>query len=290
MSVAVHESYASPVREREPLRVVPKPAVDPDPIGAGRDPEFLRRNQRLLDTYVSYFNPDVRGLDALPDGPFLVVGNHSGGATPPDMPVLMTAWWRERGFDEAVYGLFHSAFLNLPGVGPVMRKAGALHANPQDTEAALRAGASVLVYPGGDHEAFRPWTERNRIDFAGRKGFIRMALRTGVPIVPAVSCGAHDTVIVLTRGERLARFLPHLRLARVKVQPILLGLPWGISPGLPTLPLPAQITVDVGPPIDLAARYGPEAADDDDVVAACYDEVTGTMQQTLDRLAAERNR
>src|SRR5437867_2201228 len=133
-------------------------AGGPDPLGAGRDPEFIRRNQSLLETWASYFNPEVRGLDRLPrEGPFLVVGNHSGAATPPDMPVLMTAWWRERGVDEPVYGLFHSAFINLPGIGGAVRKAGAIEASPDAAERALRAGGTVLVYPGGDHEAFRPW-------------------------------------------------------------------------------------------------------------------------------------
>src|SRR5205823_3088981 len=182
----------------------------------------------------------------------------------------------------------HSMFFGLPGVGDAMRKAGGMEANPEAAEHALRAGGTVLVYPGGDHEAFRPWTERHQIEFAGRTGFIKLALRTGTPIVPAVSCGAHNSVVVLSRGDRLARWMPHLRLMRVKTMPVMLGFPWGISFGLPTVPLPARITVDVGAPIDLAARFGPEAADDDAVVQACYDEITSTMQHTLDDLAAER--
>src|SRR5438067_2763829 len=236
---------------------------DPDPAGTGRDPEFIERNLGLLETWASYFNPEVRGLDQLPKrGPFLIVGNHSGAATPPDMPVLMTAWWRQRGVEEPVYGLFHSMFFGLPGVGEAMKKAGGMEANPEAAEHALRAGGSVLVYPGGDHEVFRPWTERHQIDFNGRTGFIRLALRTGVPIVPAVSCGAHNSVVVLSRGDKLVRFMPHLRLTRVKVMPIMLRLPGAISLGLPTIPLPTKTTVDVGAPIDLAERYGASADDD----------------------------
>lgn len=63
-------------------------------MGARRDPGFVRRAQPVLETYVRWFRPEVRGFARLPDeGPFLVVGNHSGGATPPDLPTLMTAWW-----------------------------------------------------------------------------------------------------------------------------------------------------------------------------------------------------
>src|SRR5438270_5436120 len=235
--------------ERPPLSVL----HDPDPAGTGRDPEFIRRNQRLLEIWSSYFNPEVRGLDQLPKrGPFLVVGNHSGGATPPDMPVLMTEWWKQRGVEEPVYGLFHSAFIGMPGVGSAMKKAGGIEASPEAAEHALRAGGSVVVFPGGDHEVFRPWTERHRIDFNGRTGFIKLALRTGVPIVPAVSGGAHNSVVVLSRGDRLVRLMPHLKLMRVKVMPIMLGAPRGISFGLPTLPMPTKTTVQLGPTLELS--------------------------------------
>jgi hypothetical protein len=65
------------------------------PVGALRDPEFLHSVRPLLERYVAWFRPEVRGFERLPEhGPFLVVGNHSGGQVPPDIPVLLTAWWR----------------------------------------------------------------------------------------------------------------------------------------------------------------------------------------------------
>lgn len=261
-----------------------------DRTWSGRDPSFLRAVRPFLELYASYFRAEVRGFDRLPPrGPFLVVGNHSGGQTPPDLPVLLTAWWRERGEDEAVYALFHSFFLALPGVGPVMKRAGAVEAGPAQAEAVLRSGAVLIDYPGGDEEVFRPWWERNRIEFGGRLGFVRLALRTQVPVVPAVSVGAHETLVVLARGQAVARRLGLDRLFRIKVMPLVLGPPMGLVPGgIPTLPLPAKITVELGAPVDWAARYGPEAADDDAVVRDCYEEITGLMQATLDRLAGER--
>jgi len=208
---------------------------------------------------------------------------------PPDLPVLLTAWWRERGEDEPVYALFHSFFLALPGVGGVMARAGAVEAAPSDAEAILRGGGILIDYPGGDYEVFRPWRQRNRIEFGNRLGVVRLALRTQVPVVPAVSVGAHETVVVLARGEWVAKHLGIDRLFRIKVMPLVLGPPFGVVPGgIPTIPLPAKITVELCEPIDWAARYGPEAAEDDTVVRACYEELTGTMQTTLDRLAAER--
>ncbi|HUY23358.1 MAG TPA: 1-acyl-sn-glycerol-3-phosphate acyltransferase [Acidimicrobiales bacterium] len=259
-------------------------------MGSARDPAFLRAARPVLEVFASYFRSEVRGFERLPEkGPFLVVGNHSGGQIPPDLPVLLTAWWRERGEAEPVFALFHSFFLGLPGVGPVMKWAGAVEAGRDEAEAILRAGGILIDYPGGDHEVFRPWWRRNRIDFGDRTGVVRLALRMGVPVVPAVSVGAHETVIVLARGERVAKLLGIDRMFRIKVMPLVLGPPFGIVPGgIPTWPLPAKITVELGEPIDWPSRYGPEAAEDDVVVRDCYQELTTTMQATLDRLAAER--
>jgi 1-acyl-sn-glycerol-3-phosphate acyltransferase len=285
---AIGEAYK---RARDILPVVGVRTGMPSsrPVGDDRDPAFIERVRPVLETYVRWFRPEVRGFAQLPTrGPFLVVGNHSGGATPPDIPVLMTAWWRERGVDEPVYGMFHSAFLAIPGVGPYVKRAGALEAGWDNAQAVLERDGVVLVYPGGDHEAFRPFRDRDRIDFAGRTGFVRLALRARVPIVPAVSCGAHDTVIVVARGENLAALHPVLRRFRVKTMPFLVGLPWVVSPGWPVVQLPAKIVVQLGGPIDLAAELGDDDASDEALVQKGYDLVTGTMQQTLDALARER--
>jgi 1-acyl-sn-glycerol-3-phosphate acyltransferase len=256
-----------------------------------RDPVFLRTVRPVLELYASYFRSEVRGFERLPaTGPFLVVGNHSGGQMPPDLPVLLSAWWRERGEDEPVYSLFHSFFLGLPGVGPLMRRAGAVEAGQEAAQAVLRGGGVLIDFPGGDYEVFRPWWQRNRIEFDDRQGFIRLALRMQVPVVPAVSVGGHETLVVLARGQAVARLLRLDRLFRIKVMPLVCGPPLGVVPGgIPTWPLPAKITVDLGLPFDWAARHGPEAADDKRIVRECYDEITGAMQETLDRLAAERH-
>lgn len=261
-----------------------------NPVGSLRDPAFLRTARPVLERFASYFRSEVRGFERLPrQGPFLVVGNHSGGQIPPDLPVLLTAWWQERGEDEPVFALFHSFFLGLPSVGRVMARAGAIEATPGEAEAILRGGGILIDYPGGDYEVFRPWRDRNTIDFGDRLGVIRLALRAQVPVIPAVSVGAHETVIVLARGERVAKLLGLDRMFRIKVMPVVFGPPFGVVPGgIPMWPLPAKLTVELGSPIDWSARYDPEAAEDDLVVRACYEELTGAMQSTLDRLASER--
>jgi 1-acyl-sn-glycerol-3-phosphate acyltransferase len=150
---------------------------------------------------------------------------------------------------------------------------------------ALDSGAALLVYPGGDYEVHRPVWERNRVDFNGRKGFVRQALERDVPIVPVVSIGGQETSLFLSRGEGLARALALDRLFRLKVLPISIAVPWGLNVGdmLGHVPLPAKITIEALPPIHLREEFGPDP-DVDEV----YDHVLRLMQETLDALAAER--
>jgi 1-acyl-sn-glycerol-3-phosphate acyltransferase len=143
----------------------------------------------------------------------------------------------------------------------------------------------VLVFPGGDWEVHRPSWQSSRIDFGGRRGFIRLALEKDVPIVPVVTIGGQETALWLDRGAWLAKLLRLDRTARLKVLPILIAPPWGLTVGdfLPRIPLPAKMTSDVLPAIHLREQFGDEP-DLDEV----YDHITGEMQEALSKLAAER--
>ena len=122
----------------------------------------------------------------------------------------------------------------------------------------------------------------------GRKGFLRLALATGVPIVPVVSAGTHEQLIVLTRGDRLAKLLGMHRWARAFVCPIVFALPWGVTSGfVPYLPLPAQTTLAFGHPIAWP-ELSPGDADDPAVLDRCYAEVEAKMQSLLDELTERR--
>jgi 1-acyl-sn-glycerol-3-phosphate acyltransferase len=253
-----------------------------------RDPDFIRRQLPAIARYTSYFTPDVRGLDRLPaEGPALLVGNHSGLFYVPEAWVCGQAVLSRRGTGPPAYFLAYDLLFAVPGVGPFLRRLGAVPANPGAAESALSRGACVLVYPGGDLEACRPWTQRNKIDFAGRTGFVRLALRSGVPVIPVVAHGAHHAVMVLTRGDRLARAIG-LDRVRIKVFPLLAGPPFGVNSVLtPPLPMPSHVTLEFLPALDWTG-YGPGAADDAGLVSACYLQITGQMQAALDRLSAEQ--
>jgi 1-acyl-sn-glycerol-3-phosphate acyltransferase len=117
-------------------------------------------------------------------------------------------------------------------------------------------------------------------------GFIELALRLRVPVVPVVSHGGHASTIILSRGEWLGRLLGTGRI-RTPTFPIAFQIPWGVSPlTVPGIPLPAKITTQVLSPMPWA-HLDPASADDPAVVARCFDEITARMQATLDALAAE---
>jgi 1-acyl-sn-glycerol-3-phosphate acyltransferase len=252
-----------------------------------RDPDFIRRQLPAIARYTGYFTPEVRALDRLPaDGPALLVGNHSGLFYMPEVWTCGQAILSCRGIDAPAYVLAYDLLFAVPGLGPLLRRLGAIPASTSQAESALSRGACVLVYPGGDLEACRPWTQRNKVDFADRKGFVRLALRCGVPVVPVAAHGGHHSIVVLARGDRLARAVG-LNALRINVFPFLAGFPFGVASVLtPPLPMPAHLTLEFLPPLDWTA-YSPGAADDPCIVSACYDDITGRLQAALDRLSAE---
>ena len=251
-----------------------------------RDPDYIREQLPLAWLFASiWYRGEVRGLGNIPDdGPVLLVGNHSGGNMTPDTLVFTLAFNTYFGVERAFYQLAHNLVLSMPGLGS-LRKFGTVAASPENARKALDSGAALLVYPGGDYEVHRPTWERNRIDFNGRKGFIRIALDQEVPIVPVVAIGGQETALFLSRGERLARLLALDRVFRLKVLPISLAVPWGLNVGdmLGHIPLPSKITIETLSPIDLRAEFG-----DDPDIDDIYDHLLRLMQDTLDALAAER--
>lgn len=251
-----------------------------------RDPDFIRERLPMMWLLASiWFRGEVRGLGNIPDsGPVLLVGNHSGGNLTPDTIIFTLAFNTYFGVERQFFQLAHNLVLTMPTLGS-LRKFGTVAASPENARKALESGAALLVYPGGDYEVHRPSWQSGRVDFGGRRGFVKLALEQDVPIVPVVSIGGQETALFLSRGERLARMFALDRLFRLKVLPISFALPWGLNVGdmLGHIPLPAKITIETLPPIDLPAEFGPDP-DVDEI----YDHLIRVMQETLDALASER--
>ena len=256
-----------------------------------RDPRVIESLLPLGEwLYRYYFRVTTDGWHHLPtDGSMLIVGSHNGGIIAPDTLMFMVDWFRRFGPERPVYGLMHPNVWMVPIYSQLTVKLGAVMANPKMAISALKRDAAVLVYPGGAEDLWRPHSLRHHIHFAGRKGFIKLALRERVPIVPAISKGAHDTLIILADYYKELRQLhdwgmPWLFGFDPMVFPIYLGLPWGLAIGpLPNIPLPVAIHNRICAPI-VFERYGRAAANDRDYVDACYEKVTTRMQLELDRL------
>ncbi len=252
---------------------------------AKRDPRFVARCLPILRLAVKgWHRNEVRGMERFPaEGGALVVSNHSGGITPMDVPIIAVAFFDKFGLDRPLYVLSHDIALIGP-MGTMMRKAGLVRATRRNAADILESGAVTIVFPGGDHDVYRPSSRANVIDFDGRTGYVRTALEAGVPIVPVVSIGGQENHIYLSRGERLAGLAGLQKRVRSKYWPVTVGLPFGPSMMFPpNLPLPTKIVTQVLSPIDLRAEFG-----DEPDIAAIDVEVRARMQATLDELASAR--
>ncbi|MCW5319117.1 glycerol acyltransferase [Nostoc sp. KVJ3] len=244
--------------------------------------------------YRYYFQVKTDGWHHIPtEGKVLLVGSHNGGMASPDLVMMMYDWFSRFGTERLVYGLMHPyAWKVSPEIAQLAQKFGAIVAHPKMASAAFEMGASVLVYPGGQYDMFRNHSERHKIHFAGNHGFVKLALKQEVPIIPVISVGAHDTLIVLCDCYDLVKQLHQLGLPWLYqidpgIFPIYLGLPWGLSIGpLPNIPLPVQIHTRVCHPITFE-RYGQDAAKDRNYVNDCYELVHHQMQEELNQLVID---
>lgn len=244
--------------------------------------------------YHHYFRVQTSGWHHIPShSNVLFVGSHNGGLAAPDMVVMMYDWFQRYGVERPIYGLLHPHIWKaVPPFAHLAAQVGAIMAHPKMAITALRQGASVLIYPGGAKDVFRPHALRHQICLANNRAFIKLALREQVPIVPIISYGAHDTLIVLAdlypQMQQLhQQGMPWLLGLDPEVFPIYLGLPWGLAIGpLPNLPLPVPIHTRVCPPI-VFERYGREATHDREYVKTCYELVRVQMQSALDSLVQD---
>ncbi|MEX1365444.1 MAG: lysophospholipid acyltransferase family protein [Nannocystaceae bacterium] len=242
----------------------------------------LQAAVRGFDLLARYHRLDVRGLERVPEGPAIFVGNHNGGLNPVD-GLFLVHYYRQLGYDRPVYILAHDILFKHPKMAAALRSVGIVPAHRSTARTVLEQGHKLLVFPGGDLETLRPYRDRGKVVLAGRQGFARLAMEHRVPIVPIVSAGSHETLIVLRQGRRLAKALRLPKWARVHSLPVMLALPWGLMAGptcmLPYLPLPAKVTVQIGEaiPTRFWARHD-----------SLYRRVEGIMQGMLDDLYDER--
>lgn len=241
---------------------------------------------RLMDYY---FRLEIKGWENLPQQPALLIDGHSGGPLTMDAWTVAYAWWRHFQGSRTLHGTAHDVLMKTPMLGRYFRRMGVLSPTREGIEAALKKGHDVILWPGGEQDAFRHWRKRDQVVLGERSGFIRLAIRNGTPIVPVATVGGHDTLFVLSEGRSLAKLLNLKKWLRVEVAPVTLSWPRGITlhvTPLQHIPLPAKIRTEFLAPIHFDAN--PARADDADYVKQMYTEIESRIQAGMDKLARKR--
>ena len=256
----------------------------------GPDPRLMQGQSGIWNKLMDrYFRLEFDGFENLPQEPCLLIGVHSGGPLTMDAWTVIMAWWRQFGESRSLHGTAHDVLMNAPVLGEYFRRLGAISPSKENIQASFDRGDDVILWPGGEVDCYRPWTERDKAVLGGRKGFIRLAMKAGVPIVPVATVGGHDTLFVLSEGRGLAKKLKLKERMRSEVAPITLSWPFGIALHLTPfqhVPLPAKIRTRIMEPIYL--DNDPKRLDDQEYVEEMYAQIEGTIQSGMDDLAAKR--
>jgi len=243
-----------------------------------------------LPVLETYHRATWHGLDNIPDEPFLGVGNHTGMHFMPESLLWINKYHSEPRMVPMLTLIHHLTHLLGRSVKLPVNELGFLEARRDNALAALRAGYAVTVYPGGDRDVARPFTERNRINFFDHLGYVKTALKAQVPILPIVGCGGGETLFVLNSGEKFAEWTGLKRFVKVHTWPVYWSFPFGMHVGhWPhlELPLPSQMSMSILRPYQLTG-FKPYDADDPTVVSHINREILKLMQAELDRLSKGR--
>lgn len=249
-----------------------------DDMGFDRDLTESVLLPMLRPLFNTWWRVDQVGVEHIPaDGPVLLVSNHSG-TVPFDALMVKTGVFDATG--RHVRLLAADLAMTVPVVGELARKSGNTLACEEDALRLLRCGEMVGVFPEGFKGIGKPFRERYRLQRFGRGGFVEVALRAGVPIVPVAVVGAEEIYPILANFKPLAR---------------LLGFPYfPVTPTFPALgplglvPLPSKWIIEYGRPIP-TAQFGAESANDPMFVFNLTDQVRDVIQQTLFRNLMHRN-
>ncbi|NNB93156.1 acyltransferase family protein [Corallococcus exiguus] len=234
----------------------------------GKDEGLVESLQPVLDfLYEQYWRVSVEGVDGVPRGASILVANHSG-ALPYDGLVMAQALLRERPDLLETRWLVEDQVFHAPMLGTLFNRLGAVRASPENALRLLDEHRPLVVFPEGYQGASKPFAERYRLKRFGRGGFVKLALRTGAPIVPVAIVGAEET------------------------SPLLGRLPGGFL-GFPSLPLtapgplPAKWTIRFGEPLTMEG-LSPEDADDLGEVQRLTERTRESIQGMLQALLRER--
>lgn len=245
--------------------------VVPEPMSA-IDPVALERAERLLRPLSVWFRTELEGLENLPATGALLVSNH--GPLGFDSVELIFGILRKTG--RLPRGLVERTAFRVPAVKTLMERLGHVAGTAENAVALLRRGDLVLVYPGGAREALKGSKERYALAWEKSKGFVRVALRAGVPIVPVAGIGVDDYYKIAKEPEAIAETVLGKAIAALLGHGKYVPPAWsGVGP----LPLPSKLVFAIGRPMSWDAA--PEAADDEAFVGKAQAEVKERLEQMI---------
>jgi 1-acyl-sn-glycerol-3-phosphate acyltransferase len=248
----------------------------------GYDQRFTETVLPLFEfLYTVWWRVEATGVEQVPaEGAGLIVANHSG-VLPWDGAMINLAVRHEHPARRQCRMLVLDMFALLPFLAPLVAQTGGVRASQENGERLLRRGELVGVFPEGVKGVGKPFRKRYRLARFGRGGFVRLALRTGAPIVPCAVVGGEEIHPMLARADFVGRplGLPYF--------PLTPTFPW-LGP-LGAVPLPTKWSIDFGDPLP-TRDHGPEAADDPILVNRLAEQVRATIQRMIDgRLARRRS-
>jgi 1-acyl-sn-glycerol-3-phosphate acyltransferase len=263
-------------------RLIPAEEPDRQIDDWGRSEAVFQLADPILNFYYRYwFRVELQGVEHVPaSGGALLVANHSG-ALPPDAPMIMQGIRTEHPRPRPVYMLGEHWFKGYPGVGMLTNKIGLVAAHPANAQRLLYdEGRLALVFPEGQKGSRELYWQRYKLRRFGRGGFVRTAMRAGVPIVPIAVVGAEEAMPIFAHVPLLQR------LTGLIYFPVNHAFPhFGLAAGL--MYLPAKFKIRFLDPVDLSG-YGPEDADDVGLVQSIAEDIRATIQREVDDLVASR--
>lgn len=243
----------------------------------GFDKDFTNSVAPLFDfLYSRYWRVRASGLENVPDnGRALLVANHSG-VIPWDATMLTMAIRRDHPEHRNLRCLMLDLFATMPFLSMFFVRTGQLRACPENGIQLLDRDHLVAVFPEGLKGIGKLYSKRYQLQRFGRGGYIKLAIKTGSPIVPVSVVGGEEIYPLLYRADWLAN------LFEFPYFPITLTFPWFGLLGL--VPLPSRWYIEFGRPVDYSG-YGIEAVDDDVLINSLSNEVKNTIQEMIyDRL------
>jgi 1-acyl-sn-glycerol-3-phosphate acyltransferase len=239
----------------------------------GLDPEFRQAVMPFFNfMYDSWWRVEVHGAENVPtSGRALLVSNHSG-VLPWDGAMIFTGLEKTMQPPRLARALVANWFPTLPFLSIFLTKTGQVMASHQNGERLLESDELVVVFPEGYKGVGKLYRDRYNLARFGRGGFIRMALKTGAPIIPVAVTGAEETYPMVYNAKWLAKMIgfPYF--------PVTLTFPWlGL---LGFIPLPSKWHIDIGEPIVLP-DVDERAMANPVTVARLTEQVRSTIQGML---------